>query len=124
MAVLLFFQCLFSLNKVAATRSIVLVCSIQSKTHRKQSWNNWRVSLFTVRTTQVLFLIFHFILLSWFESTNYSATKVLVLYFMFHCGGSFRTPHLCMFPLLCVFLPETVPAGQKKVLFVLLVSVH
>lgn len=53
MAVLLFFQCLFSLNKVAATRSIVLVRSIQSKTH-------WRISLFTVRTTQVLFLIFNF----------------------------------------------------------------
>lgn len=52
MAVLLFFQCLFSLNKVAATRSIVLVRSIQSKTRR--------ISLFTVRTTQVLFLIFHF----------------------------------------------------------------
>lgn len=52
---------------------------------------------------------------------------------MFHCvlciflrlfGSSFRIPHLCMFPLLCVFLPETVPAGQKKVIFVLLVSVH
>lgn len=52
MAVLLFFQCLFSLNKVAATRSIVLVRSIQSKTRR--------ISLFTVRTTQVLFLIFNF----------------------------------------------------------------